>query len=136
MLTYCKFYLIVVLALIKEGTFETPSNFVEPDLCQEFPFLEPYCCGSSSSPGNDYDCKNLQRVLFRAANSDYKGDKLFDFITNDRFITKTQDEEIAYHIKMLMEYTENPSTIYNSIKAFEEKCNLLENSKDNHQTAQ
>jgi hypothetical protein len=115
-----------------EGQFEAPINFVEPDLCQEFPFLEPYC--AIKTLGNNYHCKNLQRILFRAANSEYNGDKLFDFVTNDLFGTNSEkglDRDISYHIKHIMEYREKPSTIYNSIKAFKEKCDLLKNSKDN-----
>jgi hypothetical protein len=101
--------------------FKNPTTFVKPDLCEEVPILEKYCRGPSVF--NDYHCQNLQRILFSAANSERQGDKIFDFITSG---TVSKDTEKLYYINSLMENREDPATIYNTVKAFNEKCHELE----------
>jgi hypothetical protein len=102
-----------------------PPTFVQPDLCQELPMLENYCGGESIS--DSYHCENLQRILFCAANSQYKGHQSFDSIARK----VSTDWDKIYHIKHLMEYNQHPATIYNTIKEFNEKCNELENKQYN-----
>jgi hypothetical protein len=99
--------------------FKNTPTFIEPDLCQEVPILHSYC--GENSILNTHDCQNLQRSLFRAANSQYEGDTIFDTLTG---YTRDEQWDRAYHIKSLMEYAP-PATIYNTIKIFNEKCDEL-----------
>jgi hypothetical protein len=108
--------------LVKDETYEfkNPTTFAKPDLVQELPIFENYC---GDSKLNNYHCQNLQRLLFLAANSQYKGDEIFDSITEG--IGSESRQEI-YHIKQLMEYNKSPDVIYNTVKQFKEKCHELE----------
>jgi hypothetical protein len=105
--------------------FKNPTTFVNPNLCEQFPILEKYC--ASETIFTRYDCKNLQRILFVAANSQYRGDEIFDYMARS---VGTEDQDKIYHINCLMQFKEEPATIYNTINDFKQKCHELE-SKNN-----
>jgi hypothetical protein len=118
---------LVVVRAKEEHLFENTCDFVDPDLCAEFPFLKFYC--GTYKMRYHCACINLQIILLRAANSHSNGclqRDPFNFVTHPNS-SRDQDYEIAYHIESLMEYRENPGTIYNNIKKFKEKCDSLKN---------
>jgi hypothetical protein len=112
------------LAKVETYEFKTPTTFVKPDLVQELPIFENYCGGSKF---DNFHCQNLQRLLFAAANSQYKGDEIFDSITQG---IGGESWQQIYHINKLMENDKRHDVVYNTVKQFKEKCDELETKHD------
>ena len=101
------------------------SPYVQPDLVKEVPSLKPYCENDSFAYG--YHCRNLERVLFRAANIDEHGhDEFFKKITEGIVDTgdyqKDTKRDTAYHVKAIMESKEDTLTMLKTSAEFYNAC--------------
>ena len=109
-----------------------PDRYVNPDMNKEVPILRQYCDSESGGNPNDYDCRNLQRVLFRNANyQKHKDDYFFNAITRDILGSKSLEEDtefnIGYHVNELMEYTQHPAVIADTCHQFSQVCEKYRN---------
>ncbi|CAH6419347.1 Hypothetical protein HVR_LOCUS551 [uncultured virus] len=97
-------------------------DYVYPDMIGLVPKLGEYC----KSESNDYHCKNLYKVMFRAANdSKHNGDRYYS--ATDEISSVGADRDISYHMKTMMYHKEHPVTIIHTCHEFREACDKLAN---------
>src|SRR5947207_644263 len=74
------------------------KKYIIPDMLKEIPILGRYCSGEND---NKFSCKNLNRLLFQAANiREHKDDYYFQQLTktSDSY-RKDLRKDIIFHIK-------------------------------------
>lgn len=115
--------LITILITVIITPIEATTTYVNPDMNARFPILAKYCTGSGTT-SDDYHCKNLARLLFRAANIRQHGhDEYFTMSTKGIFIGyQYTREDIVYHMKNLLNSKERMETIIDLCHEFEEEC--------------
>ena len=128
----CLFALIAFFAFMSmfsaPATAATERKYTKPKMIQEIPALEKYCY----SPDNEYaqyHCRELETVLFRAANyQEHYKNYYFQKITTDGCVNPTCNEisdmqwYISYHVKHLMEKEESPEVAIETCHQFEDLC--------------
>jgi hypothetical protein len=104
------------------------KQYTYPNMTEEVPILKKYC-DADIKFGNRYHCRNLERVMFRAANTEEHGkDYYFKKVTGgitdlyDNYEKNTK-RDIVYHIKHIMDQDEPPATIIQTCHDFENVCN-------------
>lgn len=108
------------------------DNFVYVDMNKTFPLIGKYCDGKKLY--QDYHCRNLARLLFRAANyNKHKNNNYFIEITKNKLYNIWSSRQLGsvylHHINNLMESNEPHYKIIKQCKQFEKVCDDFINEK-------
>ena len=100
---------------INNGT--SSNNYIIPDITVEVPILKKYCTAN-----NNYECRNLERIMFRAKNMDnHKNNYFFEQVTRDNYDHEPY-KNILNHIANLMKDNEKTSVIIDTCDEFYYAC--------------
>ena len=106
---------------------DASNQYVQPKMTDEVPILRRYCDSNSDNFSNGYHCRNLERVMFRAANQEnHRNDEFFMRVTkgivDSGEYEKDTKRDIGYHLNEMMSHKEPISTIVDTCHQFEQVC--------------
>ena len=116
--------IIFVITFVIVGSFGTKH----PIMIDEIPILAKYCPRVYDiNEYTGYYCRNLEEILFDAANKPTRDDRSYFNKIDTGFICRYNKEtamkwDISYHVEMLMEKTETLETQIETCHLFQDVC--------------
>ncbi len=113
---------------------DKPMKLDRIDLVDLDRIFDRYCPRPNPGEHRDYHCANLDRVITLALNWKHRENPFFKQasmgVLQQEPSEKMIQEEIAYHVTHLMEYTENSVTITKTAQnLFQKARQMMKNSK-------